>query len=60
MYEQMKRAVILAAWLLSVPLAELFAAHCVAVLPFENTNEDSKLDWLSMGIADTVTNDLWI
>jgi TolB-like protein len=34
------------------------AKHSVAVLPFENITKDQKLDWLSMGISETITNDL--
>jgi TolB-like protein len=33
-------------------------AQRVAVMPFENTTKDSSLDWLSMGIPETITNDL--
>ncbi len=37
----------------------LFAiSHSVAVLPFENEMKDASLDWLSMGIPETITNDL--
>lgn len=32
--------------------------HSVAVMPFENVNKDTSLDWLSMGISETITNDL--
>ena len=30
----------------------------VAVMPFENINKDTKSDWLSAGIAATITNNL--
>jgi TolB-like protein len=42
----------------------LFTTHLsastqiVAVMPFENTTRDSSLDWLSLGISETITNDL--
>jgi TolB-like protein len=40
-------------------LVTLIAANQrVAVMPFENTTRDSTLDWLSMGIPETITNDL--
>lgn len=48
-------------WILAFPSlqANLFAiTHSVAVMPFENVNKDSSLDWLSMGIPETVTNSL--
>jgi TolB-like protein len=37
----------------------LFAAiQSVAVMPFENVNKETHLDWLSIGIPETVTNSL--
>jgi TolB-like protein len=37
----------------------LFATtQSVAVMHFENTMKDSTLDWLSVGIPETITNDL--
>ena len=37
---------------------ELEAAHSVAVMPFENVNKSPSLDWLSMGISETIATDL--
>lgn len=34
------------------------AVQSVAVMPFENTAKDTSLDWLSIGIPETITNDL--
>ncbi|MDO8805703.1 MAG: CsgG/HfaB family protein [Elusimicrobiota bacterium] len=52
------RSVVLFA-LLFLPLNLHAITHSVAVMPFENTAKDSSLDWLSMGIPETITNDLF-
>jgi len=35
-------------------------AERVGVMPFENVTQDSSLDWLSMGIPETITSDLLV
>lgn len=40
---------------LSLPAS---AAKTVAVMPFENVTEDSKVDWLTHAVPETITNDL--
>ena len=44
--------------LLAFPSTVLSRTHSVAVMPFENTTNDPSLDWLSLGIPETLTNDL--
>ncbi|MCX5784629.1 MAG: hypothetical protein NTX59_02975 [Elusimicrobia bacterium] len=44
--------------LLSLPVSLSAVTHTVAVMPFENVSKDPALDWLSLGIPETVTNSL--
>jgi len=47
-------------------LSLLFTTHLsafpgrIGVMPFENVTKDSSLDWLSMGIPETITSDLLV
>ncbi|MBI5211300.1 MAG: hypothetical protein HY927_15105 [Elusimicrobia bacterium] len=45
---------VLCAW----PAPARAARYTVAVMPFENLTKDAALDWLTMGIPETITNDL--
>jgi len=42
--------------LLSLPARA--AVHTVAVMPFENVSGEEALDWLALGIPETISNDL--
>jgi outer membrane protein assembly factor BamB/TolB-like protein len=45
--------------MLIIPLVLLLTIPRVAVLDFENLTRDRSLDWLSAGIAETLTTELW-
>ena len=35
-----------------------YSQTTIAVLPFENLSNDPELDWLSLGISETISTDL--
>jgi TolB-like protein len=55
----MRRAVAIATlvWVVALP-ARAADREPVAVMPFKNLNADAKLDWLRVGIAETMISDL--
>ena len=34
--------------------------HTVGIIPFENVGKNPELDWLSVGIAETITSNMTV